>query len=301
MAISSPQLARSVLATVGECGVTHAMLHGWDRLSTGELGTDIDIVTDLPVTEVIGRMRQRLSARDIHLIMLWPYDRLAVSSFWAQGAATEGAQLDISCDPAGLGKYGMLTGALLEGAQLDGDIWHISNLDSKLYEYRKRIVKGDRSRAIPLRQELNGSQAARARLPRIFRPEVARQLEQTLDGVVPLPRPRGRVIDDIGRVAARARRPVGHTVSVGRGHEAIVRRDVAARFSRFVPRTVVADRAWDVTAVLARAMSGLRPQISFVPAARGVPAQDPDPFDDVERWSREVVHILAERVSRQWL
>lgn len=118
------------------------MLHAEERLARLDATSDVDLVADRPVDEVLSVAQTRWRASGLHALVLWPYDVGGTGTiFLVNENATEGVQLDVLHDINGRGQYGLRSGALLEHTTSGRRFPRLDEDASRIYLARKRQVK----------------------------------------------------------------------------------------------------------------------------------------------------------------
>lgn len=145
MGTTSADLAIRVLDELERVEPSFVVLHGEADLSRGLATSDVDVAVVRDPHEVVADLVRPLAEADVAPIMLWPYDRNSLTIFWSDGDGNRGVQLDLVRDPAGRGRYGFRTDALIAGARR-GERWpRLDDTDELLYLIRKRQVKRNES------------------------------------------------------------------------------------------------------------------------------------------------------------
>ncbi|MGH8950712.1 MAG: hypothetical protein ACRDX9_04745, partial [Acidimicrobiia bacterium] len=114
MATTSSDAAFEAVAALEEAEVRFAVLHGEGELARREVDSDIDIVSDRPVHELVRASARHWAAAGLYPMIVWPYDVGGTGSvFLATQDAQQGVQLDLLHDPSGRGRYGARSDRLL--------------------------------------------------------------------------------------------------------------------------------------------------------------------------------------------
>jgi len=125
-----------------DTGIRVAVLHAEEHLARFDTTSDVDLVADRPIAEVLSAARPRWTASGLHAIVLWPYDVGGTGTiFLVNENATEGVQLDVLHDIDGRGQYGLRSGALLEHTTSGRRFPRLDEDASRIYLARKRQVK----------------------------------------------------------------------------------------------------------------------------------------------------------------
>lgn len=144
MATTSTAVVDLLFDSMRELGVDFALLHEAGTLAGGAHPPgDVDLVVGSDPMAILGAVARIASREDLHLVGVWPYDVCGVNTFWLNGSATDGAQLDFLYDPDGRGKYGVCTDRLLARACRAERLPRVDTRDEHVYLLRKRQVKGD--------------------------------------------------------------------------------------------------------------------------------------------------------------
>lgn len=253
MATTSSRLANDVLATLSEAGVDLAVLHGEDDLASGDVGSDVDLVVEVPLHESLdASLLARLGEKGMYPVILWPYDVAgAATVFFTDSDGCDGVQIDTLCDPWARGKFGIRTGALLAHTE-PGLAWpRVDPLYSLLYQLRKRQWKRQYERIPPLVDRVGTYPSGRvqAAATEMFEdPATVLALAGGADpGRLPRETPMYRVRNLVRR-AGRVASPIGAWVEFT-GARAAEAADLAVdRFARFLPVTARVDRPANVAA-----------------------------------------------------
>jgi hypothetical protein len=143
MATTDHRLALASLEGMREAGVRFALLHGGERLASGQV-SDVDLVVGDDPPAVVRRVAAPWAARGLVPVVLWPYDIGGTATvFLATPDATEGVQLDLLFDPDGVGKYGIRSSALLASADPTTGLPMVSATAGLIYLWQKRVAKAD--------------------------------------------------------------------------------------------------------------------------------------------------------------
>lgn len=145
MATTNPALAISALNAMGDAGISFALLHGLDRLITGDV-SDVDLVVSEPGDVIVRRARASWRRNGLLPVVLWPYDIGGTATvFLATEDAREGVQVDLLFDPNGRGRYGVKSGPLLDS--VDSSLTpSIGEEEQLVYLWCKRATKGQDGR-----------------------------------------------------------------------------------------------------------------------------------------------------------
>lgn len=252
MPTNSSQLAEAVLGALHRADVSFAVLHGEAQLVAGTQDHDIDLVVSRPWHRIIDAVQADLRDRGVHLVCVWPYDVNAASTFWCDVEASAGAQVDLLCDVAGAGRYGLRTAALLASSGA-GMRWPVlAPLDRLLYVARKRQVKGDRDAMASalLRAYQLDAGGFEARASRVLTPAAFGELVSA--SAVPVRRsPSTSAMSatrHAKRYARRAVRPAGYWVDLAGVHSESHAAEVVGRFRRILVHARLCDdtgmRGW---------------------------------------------------------
>ena len=254
MATTDSRLALASLEGMREAGVAFALLHGLERLRQDQL-SDVDIVIAENPGAVVRRSMASWLTRGMMPVVVWPYDIGGTATvFLATPDASEGVQLDMLHDPAGVGKYGIKSGALLASAGSSASVPTVSDIASLIYQWQKRTVKRQAARLdeltrlalavdarelLAMSEAVTGSSRAAERMLRSEPASRAGSSHPLLQG---------------SRLAQRVVRPIGfwaHTAQAEIGVE------MARRMSRFLVGAttqptppLVRQPAWWATAVM---------------------------------------------------
>lgn len=241
MPTTDVRLAAAALDALVAAGVPFAVLHREGDIASGDVGSDIDVILDGFASRALRVAGDALWARGIRLLVVCPYDRGAVATFWADPFCTAGMQLDFLTHPAGGDRCG-LRSSVVVAAAVQGRRWpRLSPLDELVYLLRKRQVKGDAVRFAELAAQARsvGLDAVCDRARQVLHPAAARRLEAALrNGSVPPttanPLRPGRLRwrpGDARRYAGRIRRPVGFWAHLTGAAEPVASK-ITGRFRR---------------------------------------------------------------------
>lgn len=239
MATTSADLAAKVLDSFVDSEIGFAVLHGEAAIASGNVTSDVDIVSEHDPLDTVQRARGALAERGLHVVMLWRYDVGAASAFVVDATAHHGAQIDMIHDPRGSGSYGIRSTEVLAHAQ-HGIRWHRSSDEHELlYSIRKRIEKGQVDRLEAL---LARASATPTRLDpvvhRLFSHDHVEIVMAALSGRPTVGEPRFRkIMRRVSRVPERLRNPPGFWVAIQGADAQETSEIIAARFGRILPIT----------------------------------------------------------------
>lgn len=262
MTITSRDLVLSVLEELPAHGA-YAILHGVDRLLAGDLGSDVDLVTDRPARAYMQALLPGLARKGVRPVLVLPYDFGAVS-FILRDKSGSTAQFDFMYDTAGRGRYGIKSGALLASARSVDGLFAVSAVDERLYLIRKRQRKADSEQLDGILRQIwslsgthVGSPDLHGRIDAIFVPRARRAVHSALQG--------SRATDAVTAAEAAVRvalrpskilRPAGLVVDV-RGTRDEVIREMANRLRERLPRVWVRRHVSLIDAMHARSTSSV--------------------------------------------
>ncbi len=147
MPTTDPGLVVMLLTAIESTGVHYAVLHREPDVAVGAIDSDVDIIVDRPASEVVGKLVDVIAGEDAKLVLVWPYDTHALTTFWLSRGCASGVQLDVLHDPDGRTSYALRTDAALRHAER-GDRWmRLKPEVEGLYLLSKRWAKGDAARA----------------------------------------------------------------------------------------------------------------------------------------------------------
>jgi hypothetical protein len=282
------------------------VLHDEANLASGDVRSDVDIVVDRSVADILAETRSRLLAAGIHPIIVYPYDTGGSAAvFLCDESGSRGLHLDLFFDPHGVGRFGIRTNRLLDD-RLPGVRWPtVSEPHGAAYLLRKRHWKGDPDRLndhlLQLRW-LNFDPEAGLLVPRVSR-AVTRLVEGETPGrfvVPPLHHPLNAI-----RLARRAFSPIGFWIHI-LGRSGDLAESLAGRFGAFtvvaqagrVPTGFARSLRWYIQDVLpVRLTAGV-----FASWANDSPWIHPDLVVDgvggLERAARMAIAAMEQRVFR---
>lgn len=152
MPTTSPEVAMLALKGLTDMDVGFAVLHAANRLEDGDI-SDVDVAVASDPADVIAEVRETWGKAGLSPVVVWPYDiGGTLTVFLANSDGTEGVQLDMLFDPAGIGKYGVTSEGLMASAR-KSPIPVVSESARLVYLWRKRTVKGHHPVLETLRSE----------------------------------------------------------------------------------------------------------------------------------------------------
>lgn len=161
MATTNGELALTAVQGLTDAGVEYAFLHGVERLLSGDV-SDLDLVAPAPARTVLTVVAPYWLRLGLHPVLFWPYDVGDTATIFLSNAdATDGVQLDLLHDPRGAGKYGIRTQSLLTDVTNDTGMPEISPSASLVYQWTKRVAKGQLDRLPDLRDRAKGIETSR--------------------------------------------------------------------------------------------------------------------------------------------
>lgn len=234
MATTSGRLALAAVDAVARSGVGFCVLHKEEELAAGHVTSDVDLVVDRPVDEVVAAVTERWRHAGLFPVVVWPYDVGGTGSvFLADATAADGVQIDLLHDPQGAGRYGVLSRRVLQAVR-PGSRFPVAGPEAATaYEVVKRIQKGQPELARALIQEHGSAEVADAARG-FLRADMANAVATFTAGGEATAR-RGR--PSIARLVRRLRHPVGAWVALT---NAGLGPTLASRFGRFLPTAVFA-------------------------------------------------------------
>lgn len=310
MGTTAPELAAPILEALATLGVPHAVLHGEDQVAAGSIMSDLDLVAADPPKELAARLRGVFDELGVGVIARFPYDVGAETFFLADAHGERSLQLDVMCDPRGLGRLGIRTEVALENVRA-GCRWPVlSEIDSIVYLLRKRHMKRDRPRLI---EQIACARSIGARVVTSRAREVCSQpasgdIEALLIGGTATPafHYHRASLPRASRLASRLLHPVGHWVHI-QGQEADAAASaVAARLGCVLPSVRLLPqppRATRLPGLLATAIhrDRWRPHllVSFGPAPARMADRTVDAGAGVDDIAGLVTSHMIQRVARQ--
>jgi hypothetical protein len=234
MATTSPEAAQSAVAAIEEAGVRFAVLHNEEGLARGATSSDVDIVADRSVHDVVQVVGQRWHRVGLHPVVVWPYDVGGTGSIFLSTAdAGDGVQLDVLFDTRGRGRYGVHSGMLLDAGLAGERFPTVAPPERLAYLLAKRIYKGELDEAARLAK---GASAAPDSIAlNVLEPATARDIRDFLKDGSGQPR-QSRL--GLGRLMSRIRTPIGAWIEVEGQDAKQVAAGLASRFGRFLPHAV---------------------------------------------------------------
>jgi hypothetical protein len=240
MSTTDPKMAATILDCMAAIGIEFAVLHGEAEVAAGSARSDVDLVTAKSPGEILSEMHGFLRSRDIHPVVSWRYDVDSSSVFFSDGAAEEGAQLDLIHGSTGLGNYGLRIEGILDKSE-PGDRWpKASSFHELLYLIRKRHLKGqtkELSDLLEMTHELNLGELIESS-HEVFNAGAMREVTSILTG-----QNRGagiaerfhRTWSNAARRVGRLREPAGFWVAIQGERAAETADEISKRFARFLP------------------------------------------------------------------
>lgn len=252
--INNPATIQAVLRRLDD-ETRAAVLHREADVAAGLVTSDVDVIIDRSPYDVIRAMTR--ADDSLRLISFCEYDVGAVSTFWVALPDLSVAQLDMMCDPHGVGKYGLLTDLSLATA-VPGVVHHrLGAPAERAYLLSKRVHKGQLDPREMVRQLSPEARSylGQRRLQELGAPDRMRAgLGRSRLG-------RGR----LGRVLRRLREPVGCRVRFTGPDAARMSATSQERFDGYLPHVAVAGTPTDY---LRRSASlAFRPSLLFSHAA----------------------------------
>lgn len=242
MGTTSPALAAEFLRCLDAAGVELAVLHGEREMSAGGIDSDVDVVTAVPLPELLrGAVGAELRERGIYPILVWPYDVGGTSTvFLATADMSEAVQVDALHDPLGAGKFGVRSTVLLNESRR-GVTWNRTEaLYAELYLLRKRHWKRQHERLAELvnRVGQHSTDELAAALTALFEPKTRRYVAKLIEGVHPGRIPRETAAyraRNVQRVVRRLAHPIGAWVSISGRVADEAASELAGRLGAFLP------------------------------------------------------------------
>jgi hypothetical protein len=250
MSTTDPKMAATILDCMAAFGIEFAVLHGEAEVAAGSARSDVDLVTAESPGEILSEVHGFLRSRDIHPVVSWRYDVDSSSVFFSDGAAEEGAQLDLIYGSTGLGNYGLRIEAILDKSE-PGDRWpKASSFHELLYSIRKRHLKGqtkELSDLLEMTHELNLGELIESS-HEMFSAGAMREVTSILTGQnqgagiaerFAFPKRFStafhRTWSNAARRAGRLREPAGFWVAIQGERAAETADEISKRFARFLP------------------------------------------------------------------
>jgi hypothetical protein len=238
MATTSPRLAVAALDAMRSSGVTFALLHGAERLTSERL-SDVDVVVDRDAASVISASMAGWREQGLRPVVSSRYDLGGTAVFLSTRDASDGVQLDLMFDPRGRGPYGLKSHELLATGAIEDSFWQVSPEATLLYLWRKRIDKGQQERLTELRQ--GGKAIDRSGLLALSEvltgsPTTA----QEILGELPPGSSRRHLYPgrELSRLAHRVGRPIGFWAHASSQEIAV---GLSKRFGRFLVSTAITE------------------------------------------------------------
>lgn len=299
MATTNGELAREAVDAVVKSGVHAVVLHGEASLAAAQVTSDVDLVVDRPVTEVVAAVTADWERRGLVPLIVWPYDVGGTGTvFLSTPDATDGVQLDLLHDPGGEGQYGARSDALLAASEPGDRFERVSPTAAAAYLLSKRLRKGQMARAKEVMAEHESAELQES-IAAILRADIGRGVSAFIAS--------GEVGErkksvHLGRLLRRVMRPVGAWVAVEGDADGTISAALAARFGRFLPRSEVATTSGPLAWIRRVAPLRWRAAIVFEADGRRQMGIRPDvtvkAIDGVDGCATVVVETLAQRISR---
>lgn len=269
MATTSSDAALKAVVAIQRTGVRHAILHGEGDLVRGDVHSDVDIVADRAVHEVVRSVAEHWEALGLYPVIVWPYDTGGTGSiFLTTLDAGVGVQLDILHDPEARGRYGVRSDRLLSAAHAGDEFTTVAPAQSAAYLLAKRISKGQTAEARLLVELVPPAEIDLD----VLRPDVADVVRSfTRDGSSNMG---WRRKPSPGRLLTRLRHPVGAWIELSADHSEDVAAELISRFARFLPHTVLISAphlgTWTTSVAPTRWRAGIvashGPRIGIIPS-----------------------------------
>lgn len=176
MATSSAAAAADALHVLREID-PFALVLG-NAVSLAEVASDVDVVVQMDPRRIAAGLCHEFRPSALNIVLAWRYDLGSWSLYLANGDLSRYAQLDLTFDPGGRGRYGFRSDRIRAGDGAEAGC--VDPVDLQLYLLRKRALKGDMAAAESIAAELrDGLQMVDLvdRLGQLFRPSVARSLQ----------------------------------------------------------------------------------------------------------------------------
>jgi len=230
MATTSPEAALNAVAAIEKTDVRFAILHNETALAAGAVSSDVDMVVDRAVGELVRAVAGGWAACGLYPIIVWPYDVGGTGSiFLTSSDAREGAQLDILHDAAGRGRYGARSDLLLGRVEAGRRFPIVSPAERAAYLLAKRLSKGKIDEALRLVDQAASTGIALE----VLEPRVADVVAAFIrDGSMPR---RWRRIPSPGHILTRLLHPVGGWVEIRTENGEALAEELIRRFGRFLP------------------------------------------------------------------
>ena len=234
MATTSSDAALKAVVAIQGTGVRHAILHGEGDLVRGDVNSDVDIVADRSVHEVVRAVAEQWQVLGLYPVIVWPYDIGGTGSiFLTTLDAGVGVQLDILHDPEAQGRYGVRSDRLLSVAHAGDEFTTVAPAQTAAYLLAKRISKGQSAEARRLVELIPPAEIDLD----VLRPDVANVVRSFMrDGSSNMG---WRRKPSPSRLIARLRNPVGAWVELSADHSEDVAAEMISRFALFLPHAVL--------------------------------------------------------------
>lgn len=301
MATTDGRLALAAARAVLDSNVTAAVLHGGEKLLAERVTSDVDLVADRPLADVVQAVRETWKVSGLYPVVVWPYDVGGTGTvFLANQDASQGVQIDVLHDPLGRGQYGARSVALLGQSELRAGLSQVPDEVAAPYLLSKRLRKGEFDVARSIVADQRGPELE-MQARRVLSPKASSQVLSFIESGTWR---RRSSPPKLGHTVHRLRHPVGAWIAVG-GPESGAGVDLlAARFGRFLPHSVIIRSSagwWERL----RSLYGTRwrPGLVFQASARGFPGIRPDlcleEWSGVDQAARSIVSGLSHRLARR--
>lgn len=299
MATTNGELAREAVDAVVNSEVHAVVLHGEESLAAARVTSDVDLVVDRTVTEVVAAVSAGWERHSLVPLIVWPYDVGGTGTvFLSTPDATDGVQLDLLHDPGGEGQYGARSDALLNSAEAGDRFERVSPTAAAVYLLSKRLRKGQMAQAKDVVAE-HESAELQEQVTAILRADIGRVVSAFIAS--------GEVGErkksvGVGRLIRRVLRPVGAWVAVQDDTDGTISEALAARFGRFLPKSEVVTTSGPIAWIRRIAPLRWRAAIVFEPNGRRRIGIKPDvtvrAIDGTDGCAVVIVETLAQRTSR---
>jgi len=232
MATTSPDAAFEAVVAIEEAEVRFAVLHGEGELAGRQVDSDIDLVADRPVHELVRASALHWANAGLYPVIVWPYDVGGTGSvFLTTEDARQGVQLDVLHDPPGRGRYGARSDRLLDAPIAGSRFATVAPGEQMAYLLTKRLGKGDTAGARTLVESATPTDIAFD----VLRPDIADLVRSFVENGTS---PRGWDRRPVpGHFIARLGRPAGGWVELRGEGSKDVATELISRFARFLPHT----------------------------------------------------------------
>lgn len=276
IATNNQQIVARVVGALTDSKRRFAVLHGAERISTGQVVSDLDLVVDHHPVDVIRTVSREIADDGLRPVMEWSYDVAeTMTVFIANRDGTAAMQLDMLHDHRGLGRYSVLSDALVARNTTRHGLPVLDPIDELVYLIRKRSEKKD-AHALGLLVEQAGN-ASWSELEASMEAILTRAGQESVRRVLRGDSPRRpdrmlRAAASAGRAVQRLTRPTGFVVQIPESAPELP--TLIERIRGWLPVVESHEGVLSASERLRVVYSMMRPSVVFVEDDRGLPRID---------------------------